>query len=141
MTANAGPKTINDEVLLLLRLCGDQGDLIRAKLRREKAMTSVITPEPARHDHFKTGQPYAQNNFVVAQFDQREQVLCASAVYTDFTWAEDMATQGCDQSADPAAGMAGRRTCRLKQREKAKPPVIIGDPSVFAIESGITQAY
>ena len=27
--------------------------------------------------------------------------------YTDFTWAEDTATQGCDQSADPAAGMAG----------------------------------
>jgi hypothetical protein len=27
-------------------------------------------------------------------------------VYTDVTWAEDMATQGCDQSADPAAGMA-----------------------------------
>jgi hypothetical protein len=30
----------------------------------------------------------------------------ADSVYTDFTWAEDMATQGCDQSADPAAGMA-----------------------------------
>src|SRR5579872_2791919 len=28
-------------------------------------------------------------------------------VYTDFTWAEDMATQGCDQSADSAAGMKG----------------------------------
>jgi hypothetical protein len=28
-------------------------------------------------------------------------------VYTDFTWAEDMATQGCDQSADSAAGMTG----------------------------------
>jgi hypothetical protein len=26
-------------------------------------------------------------------------------VYTDFTWAEDTATQGCDRSADPAAGM------------------------------------
>jgi hypothetical protein len=32
----AAPKTINDEVLLLLRLCGDQGDLVRVKLRREK---------------------------------------------------------------------------------------------------------
>jgi hypothetical protein len=30
----------------------------------------------------------------------------ADSVYTDLTWAEDMATQGCDQSADPAAGMA-----------------------------------
>src|SRR6185369_2013913 len=35
LSEKAGPKTINDEVLLLLRLCGDQGDLIRAKLRRE----------------------------------------------------------------------------------------------------------
>ena len=26
--------------------------------------------------------------------------------YTDSTWAEDMAPQGCDQSADPAAGNA-----------------------------------
>src|SRR5438270_184107 len=32
----AGPKTINDEVMLLIRLCGDQGELIRATLRREK---------------------------------------------------------------------------------------------------------
>ena len=32
---------------------------------------------------------------------------CVSgSVYTDLAWAEDMATQGCDQSADPAAGMA-----------------------------------
>src|SRR5712692_1105398 len=30
LSEQAGPKTINDEVLLLLRLCGDQGDLIRA---------------------------------------------------------------------------------------------------------------
>lgn len=29
--------------------------------------------------------------------------------YSDSTWAEDMAPQGCDQSADPAAGMRGRR--------------------------------
>jgi hypothetical protein len=33
-----GPKTINDEVLLMLRLCRDRGNLIRAKLRPEKAM-------------------------------------------------------------------------------------------------------
>src|SRR6266851_9392054 len=30
-------------------------------------------------------------------------------VYTSDTWAEDTATQGCDRSADPGAGMAGRR--------------------------------
>src|SRR3954447_15847125 len=29
--------------------------------------------------------------------------------YSDNTWAEDMAPQGCDQSADPAAGNAWRR--------------------------------
>jgi len=31
------------------------------------------------------------------------------SVYTDITWAEGTATQGCDRSADSAAGMAGRR--------------------------------
>src|SRR5713101_6803098 len=31
-------------------------------------------------------------------------------VCTSDTWAEDTATQGCDQSADPGAGMRGRRT-------------------------------
>ncbi len=29
--------------------------------------------------------------------------------YTVSTWAEDMAPQGCDQSAGPEAGMRGRR--------------------------------
>src|SRR6266446_2029161 len=48
LAEKAGPKTINDEVLLLLRLCGDQGDLIRAKLRREKAMKLVTPPSPGR---------------------------------------------------------------------------------------------
>jgi hypothetical protein len=33
-------------MLLLLRLCGDQGDLIRAKLRREKAMKLALPPSP-----------------------------------------------------------------------------------------------
>ncbi len=48
LTDNAGPKTINDEVLLLLRLCGDQGDLIRAKLRREKSLKLKLPPSPGR---------------------------------------------------------------------------------------------
>jgi hypothetical protein len=48
LSEKAGPKTINDEVLLLLRLCGDQGDLIRAKLRREKAMKLALPPSPGR---------------------------------------------------------------------------------------------
>jgi hypothetical protein len=31
-----------------LRLCGDQGDLIRARLRREKAMKLPTPPSPGR---------------------------------------------------------------------------------------------
>jgi len=62
----------------------------------------VITSKPASLQ--------AQDNFFAAQFGLRGQVfLGAVPFYTDLTWAEDMATQGCDQSADPAAGMAGRR--------------------------------
>ena len=44
----AGPKTINDEVQLLIRLCGDQGDLIRATLRRDKALKLALPPSPGR---------------------------------------------------------------------------------------------
>ena len=48
LAEKAGPKTNNDEVPLLLRLCGDQGDLIPAKLRREKAMKLALPPSPGR---------------------------------------------------------------------------------------------
>jgi integrase len=48
LAEEAGPKTVNDEVLLLLRLCGDQGDLIRAKLRREKSLKLKTPPSPGR---------------------------------------------------------------------------------------------
>src|SRR5882724_5288678 len=48
LAEKAGPKTINDEVMLLLRLCGDQGDLIRAKLRRDKALKLTLPPSPGR---------------------------------------------------------------------------------------------
>jgi hypothetical protein len=34
----AAPKTINEEVGFLLRLVGDRGEIVRAKLRREKAL-------------------------------------------------------------------------------------------------------
>src|SRR5580704_12191277 len=44
----AGPKTINDEVQLLLRLCGEQGVLIRATLRRDKALKLTVPPSPGR---------------------------------------------------------------------------------------------
>jgi integrase len=48
LAETAGPKTINDEVQLLLRLCGDQGDLIRGKMRRDKALKLKIPPSPGR---------------------------------------------------------------------------------------------
>ncbi len=48
LAEKAGPKTVNDEVLLLLRLCGDQGDLIRARVRREKALKLKTPPSPGR---------------------------------------------------------------------------------------------
>jgi integrase len=44
----AGPKTINDEVQLLIRLCGEQGVLIRATLRRDKALKLPLPPSPGR---------------------------------------------------------------------------------------------
>jgi integrase len=44
----AGPKTINDEVQLLIRLCGEQGALVRATLRRDKALKLPLPPSPGR---------------------------------------------------------------------------------------------
>jgi integrase len=44
----AGAKTINDEVQLLLRLCGEQGALIRATLHRDKALKLTLPPSPGR---------------------------------------------------------------------------------------------
>src|SRR5712691_9984124 len=48
LNEKAGPKTINDEVQLLLRLCGEQGALIRATLRRDKALKLPLPPSPGR---------------------------------------------------------------------------------------------
>jgi len=48
LAEKADAKTINSEVLLLLRLCGGQGDLIRARLRREKAMKLATPLSPGR---------------------------------------------------------------------------------------------
>jgi integrase len=44
----AGPKTINDETQLLIRLCGEQGQLVRATLRRDKALKLPLPPSPGR---------------------------------------------------------------------------------------------
>ncbi len=48
MREKGGAKTINDEVQLLLRLCGEQGVLIRATLRRDKALKLPLPPSPGR---------------------------------------------------------------------------------------------
>jgi integrase len=48
LAQKAAPKTINDEVMMLLRLCGDQGDLIRVKLHREKSLKLKLPPSPGR---------------------------------------------------------------------------------------------
>ena len=45
---DSGPKTINDQVQLLTRLCGEQGVLIRATLRRDKALKLPLPPSPGR---------------------------------------------------------------------------------------------
>ena len=49
LNEQGGAKCINDEVMLLLRLCGDQGDLIRVKLRREKSLKLGYRRHPAAH--------------------------------------------------------------------------------------------
>ena len=48
LTEKAAPKTINEEVAFLLRLCGDQGDLVRARLRREKCLKLKTPPSPGK---------------------------------------------------------------------------------------------
>ncbi len=48
LTAKAAPKSVNEEVAFLLRLCGDQGELIRSRLRREKALKLKVDPSPGR---------------------------------------------------------------------------------------------
>jgi integrase len=45
---DAAPKTVNDEVGLLLRLCGDQGDAIRGVLKRTKSLKLKLPPSPGR---------------------------------------------------------------------------------------------
>src|SRR6266567_9479614 len=48
LNEKAGPKTINDEVQLLIRLCGEQGVLVRATLRRDKALKLPLPASPGR---------------------------------------------------------------------------------------------
>jgi integrase len=48
LAQKAAPKTINEEVMLLLRLCGDQGDLIRVKMHRSKSLRLKLPVSPGR---------------------------------------------------------------------------------------------
>src|SRR5687767_13729543 len=57
------PKKINEEVGFLLRLLGEQGDAIRTKLRRQKALKLATGSEvgkaytPEEQDVFDSSQP------------------------------------------------------------------------------------
>jgi integrase len=48
LNEKGAPKTINDEVGLLLRLCGDQADSIRSALKRTKSLKLQVPPSPGR---------------------------------------------------------------------------------------------
>ena len=69
-------------------------------------------------DTSKPANENRQDKVVITQGrTSRQRKTSPSSVmigYSDSTWAEDMAPQGCDQSADPEAGMAGR--CEPPQR-------------------------
>ena len=45
---NAAGKTVNEEVALLLRLCGDQGDVIRVQLKRKNSLKLPVAPSPGK---------------------------------------------------------------------------------------------
>jgi hypothetical protein len=90
--------------------------------------------------HLKTGHTWTLQNRPMEQNQNKSIYTVQEAiqanifsrigtarVYTDFTWVEDMATQGCDQSADSAAGMKGAA--------QAAPPV------TFWRESGKSQGF
>jgi hypothetical protein len=66
--------------------------------------------KPANDGHFKTGQQGGtrQEYLYTVRGGMSKYFLGkrSGAVYTERTWAEDTATQGCDRSADSAAGMA-----------------------------------
>jgi hypothetical protein len=48
LTEKAAPKTINEEVGFLLRLMGDEGDMIRTRLRRRKALRLAVPRGPGK---------------------------------------------------------------------------------------------
>jgi len=86
-------------------------DLARQwRLGRETVRPSADVLKPANDGHFKTGQQGGtrQEYLYTVRGGMSKYFLGkrSGAVYTERTWAEDTATQGCDRSADSAAGMA-----------------------------------
>ncbi len=45
---NAAPKSINDEVGILLRIMGDRGDLLRSELKRKKLLKLKVGEQPGK---------------------------------------------------------------------------------------------
>jgi hypothetical protein len=92
-------------------------DTVTGLPRFNMPLASGDTSKPASRGHLKTGQLSASRTVIVLphrwhfrqEFFKLNLPSAPNSVYTDLTWAEDRATQGCDPSADPAAGMAGRR--------------------------------
>jgi integrase len=48
LNETAAPKSVTEEVGMLLRLCGEQGVMIRERLRREKCLKLKIPPSPGK---------------------------------------------------------------------------------------------
>lgn len=48
LTEEAAAKSINEEVGLLLRICGDHGDMIRTRLKRKQALKLKVAPSPGK---------------------------------------------------------------------------------------------
>jgi integrase len=44
----ASPKTINDEVVYLLRILGDRGEILRARLRKSRSLKLAVTSRPGK---------------------------------------------------------------------------------------------
>jgi integrase len=109
----AGPKTINDEVQLLLRLCGEQGALIRATLRRDKALKLALPASP--------GRPYSaeeQERMLVAAFESTRaaRLACERQVRGEKPAKGDK--QGGSPSIYPALVVAlncGMRDAEIRQ--------------------------
>ena len=96
-------------------------EMVQSKNFKEPPLDGLLleacprgTPEkrPMR-DTSKPANRIRQDKVVITQEHASRQRKTSQGLamigYTDSTWAEDMAPQGCDQSADPAAGMRGRR--------------------------------